>query len=64
MPPTIIPSPAPLETDIERRIIEDWTEMSNDPDFWPLDFEEFRAGYIAYQGWHGGVTVFAVALAS
>ncbi|HEY2091283.1 MAG TPA: hypothetical protein VGJ81_05310 [Thermoanaerobaculia bacterium] len=51
------------ETPIELCIVEDWVHMSADPVIGPVDFDEFRAGYAAFECWNREKEGFAARLA-
>jgi len=45
------PLPA-IDAEFERYLLEDWMMASDDPALGPLDFEEFRAGYVGFECWY------------
>jgi hypothetical protein len=56
-----------VETPVELCVVEDWIDLSADPVIGPLEFDDFRAGYIAFECWRRqreGIAALALAMAS
>jgi hypothetical protein len=48
-----LPEPvAATDSEFERSLLDDWRMVADDPTLGPLDFEEFRAGYVGFECWY------------
>jgi hypothetical protein len=58
-------TPAAIDSEFERTLLDDWKMVADDPALGPLDFEEFRAGYVGFECWYrAGFSVLVRALVS